>query len=80
MAGITLIQAQQTLSELLAAHSAVLLGQSYEVQAGSGRRSLTRADLDSIQTGIDFWDKKVKALTAEQSSRGSRRATMIPWA
>lgn len=48
MAGITLAQAEAQLNAYLAAETAVLAGQSYEI-AG---RSLRRADLDMIQKGI----------------------------
>lgn len=58
MAGITLATAEAKLAEYLAAETAVLSGQSYSI-AG---RSLTRADLQFIQTGITQWDARVKKL------------------
>ena len=68
MAGITLAQAQAQLDAYLAAETAVLLGQSYEI-AG---RSLKRADLNNIQAGITLWNERVKELSAR--SAGVRRA------
>lgn len=64
MAGITLAQAEAQLALYLAAEERVLAGQSYTING----RSLTRADLDSIQQGIDLWDRRVKRL-----SRGGLR-------
>ncbi len=48
MAGLTLAQAQAQLDAYLAAETAVLGGQEYEI----GGRRLRRADLRSIQQGI----------------------------
>ncbi|HEU4708749.1 MAG TPA: DUF6148 family protein [Methylophilaceae bacterium] len=66
MAGITLVQAEAKLSEYMAAETAVLSGQSYEI-AG---RSLRRADLAEIRNGMDYWDRKLKELSARASGRG----------
>jgi hypothetical protein len=68
MPGITLAQAQTQLDAYLAAETAVLTGQKYEI-AG---RVLQRADLAQIQAGIELWNRRVEALTARAS--GSRRA------
>lgn len=65
MAGITLLQAQAQLDAYLAAETAVLSGQSYEI-AG---RKLTRANLADIQSGIRIWNQRLQAL-----SPGRRRA------
>lgn len=72
MAGITLAQAETQLAAYLAAETAVLSGQSYEI-AG---RSLRRADLAEIRAGIDDWDGRVKTLTLSATGK-SRRRTMI---
>lgn len=71
MAGITLQQAEEKLAEYLAAETAVLAGQSYSI-AG---RSLSRADLDSIQKGIEIWNQRVKNLS---TSTGGRRYGGVP--
>ena len=68
MPGITLAQAQTQLDAYLAAETAVLAGQKYEI-AG---RVLQRADLAQIQAGIELWNHRVEALAARAS--GSRRA------
>lgn len=64
MAGITLSVAQARLDLYLAAETAVLAGQEYEI---AGRR-LKRADLREIRAGIEAWNNKVQSL-----SRTSRR-------
>ncbi len=74
MAGITLAQAQAQLDAYLAAETAVLGGQSYEI---AGRR-LNRADLEAIQLGITTWNKRVIDLT-NTAAGGIRRArTIVP--
>lgn len=59
MAGITKAQAEAQLAAYLAAESAVLAGQSYDI---NGRR-LTRANLLDIQKGIQTWNSRVVRLT-----------------
>jgi hypothetical protein len=65
MAGITLTQAQTQLNAYLAAETAVLTGQKYEI-AG---RVLQRADLEAIQKGIELWNGRVQALSAKANGR-----------
>lgn len=72
MAGITLAQAQTQLAAYLAAETAVLSNQSYEI---SGRK-LTRADLASIQKGITLWSDRVQNLTRISSGRGRARTVV----
>lgn len=71
MAGITLAQAEARLTEYLAAEKTVLSGQAYSI-AG---RSLTKADLQWIQEGIERWDQRVKSLS---TSTGGKRYGAIP--
>ncbi len=66
MAGITLAQAEAQLSAYLAAETAVLSGQSYEI---AGRR-LNRANLAEIQAGISTWNTRVQTLSIKSSGRG----------
>lgn len=73
MAGITLTQAQTQLDAYLAAETAVLSGQAYEI---AGRR-LTRADLAAIQTGITTWNRRVSDLARSAGGR-SRSRTVVP--
>ena len=58
MAGITATQAQTQLDAYLAAETAVLSGQSYELNG----RKVTRADLASIQSGIKIWNTRARSL------------------
>ena len=73
MAGITLAQAQTQLNAYLAAETAVLTGQSYEI-AG---RKLTRADLDSIQKGVTLWNSRVTSLTNQSQGRSRARTVVV---
>lgn len=75
MAGITLAQAQAQLDAYLAAETAVLAGQAYEI-AG---RKMTRADLATIQLGINAWDARVKTLDAAATSGGRVRNVAPGW-
>lgn len=72
MAGITLAQAEAQLAAYLAAETAVLKSQRYEV-AG---RMLTRADLKEIRFGIEVWDARVKNLSRRAAGR-SRSRTIV---
>ena len=65
MAGITLVQAQAQLDAYLAAETAILGGQQYEI-AG---RMLRRANLAEVQKGIEIWNKRVQMLSARASGR-----------
>jgi hypothetical protein len=73
MAGITLLQAQTQLAAYLAAETAVLSGQKYEI-AG---RSLQRADLGQIREGIATWDARVKTLSVTASGRSRSRTVVV---
>ncbi len=73
MAGISLAQAQAQLDAYLAAETAVLNSQSYEI-AG---RKLTRADLESIQRGITTWNSRVITLTNSASGRTRSRTVVV---
>ena len=73
MAGITLTQAQTQLSAYLAAETAVLTGQQYEI-AG---RMLRRADLAQIREGITTWDARVKTLSMAATGRGRSRTVVV---
>ncbi|MBP7580661.1 MAG: hypothetical protein KA757_06600 [Vogesella sp.] len=72
MAGLTLAQAQAQLTAYLAAETAVLSGQRYEI-AG---RTLQRANLAEIQAGIETWNQRVATLTRQSNGR-SRARTVI---
>lgn len=70
MPAISLVQAEAQLDAWLAASTKVASNQSYEID---GRR-LTRADAAEIRNQVDFWDRKVKAL----SRGGARMRTGAP--
>lgn len=63
MAGITLTQAEAQLTAWLNASSAVATGQAYEIDG----RKLTRADADSIQRQITYWQGQVARLSRSRS-------------
>ncbi|MCK9212896.1 MAG: DUF6148 family protein [Rhodoferax sp.] len=73
MAGITLLQAQTQLDAYLAAETAVLSGQAYEI---AGRR-LTRANLAEIQDGIKTWNTRVTGLARTAAGRGRARTVVV---
>lgn len=71
MAGINLSIAQAKLDAYLAAETAVLSGQSYEIEG----RKLVRANLREIQDGIDIWNQRVQRLSARAAGRS---AAIVP--
>ncbi len=73
MAGITLAQAESQLAALLAAQTKILAGQKVEIDG----QTLTRANLADVQSGIDYWDGKVQALSRSASGLG-RAVTVRP--
>lgn len=75
MAGITLAQAEAKLAEYLDAETKVLKGQAVTIDG----ESLTRANLDLIQRGIDSWNKRVQNLSAAASGRGRARTAQPGW-
>jgi len=79
MAGITLADAQAQLAIWLAASVAVAKSQSYEIDTGNGRRKLQRADAAEIRQQIEFWDARVKALTAAASGGRRRTRYVVPF-
>ncbi|MDR3088387.1 MAG: hypothetical protein LBU39_01040 [Desulfobulbaceae bacterium] len=58
MAGITYESAQAQLQEYLAAEAAILHGQAFS-RAG---KSLTMADLATVQAGIKTWNQRCQEL------------------
>ena len=75
MAGITLAQAEAKLAEYLDAETKVLKGQAVTIDG----ESLTRANLDLIQRGIDSWNKRVQNLSAAAAGRGRARTVAPGW-
>ena len=72
MSGITLTQAQTQLNAYLAAETAILSGQKYEI-AG---RMLMRANLAEVQSGITIWNNRVAMLSSRATGR-SRARTVV---
>ncbi len=70
MAGLDLATCEAKLNEYLAAETAVLAGQSYDIDGDS----LTLADLGKIQAGIEIWNSRVVQRSA--SRRNVRRLGM----
>jgi hypothetical protein len=75
MAGITLAQAETQLAAYIEAETKVLTGQSYEFNG----RSLTRANLAEIRSGITSWDRRVKELSARVGGSGRARIISPRW-
>ena len=74
MAGITLEIAEARLAEYLAAEASVLEGQAYTI---FGSRQMTRANLDEIRKGIQYWNGEITILSA-RAARVPRTVTMRP--
>lgn len=62
---ITIEKANQMLEAWLNAEMAITTGQSYSM----GSRSLTRANLSEVRKAVEYWDKKVKALSGKTVKR-----------
>ena len=75
MAGITLAQAEAQLAAYLAAQTKILAGQKVEIDG----QALTRANLQDVQTGLTYWDAKVKELSNSASGRGRARTVRATW-
>ncbi len=73
MAGITLVQADAKLQLYLGAIDKILAGQKVEIDG----QAITRANLADVERAIDFWDRRVKTLSASASGRGRLR-TIAP--
>lgn len=65
MPSITLAQAEAKLAVWMDAEETLATSQSYEI----GDRKLTRADLAEVGKRIEYWNNKVKVLSAVASGR-----------
>ena len=63
MPGITLEQAETQLASWIAADQAVAKGQSYQLDTGEYKRSLTRADAPEIRKNLIYWNRMVDRLS-----------------
>jgi phage FluMu protein gp41 len=68
-----LVRAREQLAAYLEAERAVLMNQSYRI----GTRSLTRADLSTIQSGLKYWKNEVAKLEEAACGRGRNRAYRV---
>lgn len=75
MAGITLAQAQTQLDAYLTASQKIAAGQKVEIDG----QSLTRANLAEVQQSIDYWDSKVKTLSAQAAGHRRNRTVAARW-
>lgn len=75
MAGISAAFAQLRLEEYLVAEAKVLKGQSVTIDG----ETLTRANLESIRKGIEYWDGKAKELENLAMGRGRGRNLAPGW-
>jgi len=73
MAGITLAQAEAKLAEALDAESRIFETQEYQIAGRSNKRAM----LQAVAGRVEYWDNKVKYLTARASGRG-RSCTVSP--
>jgi len=77
MAGITLAQAQANLDAAIAAQlKAMESGQAYGINTGGSSRNMQRVSAGELQAAVDFWDRRVQALSRAASGRG-RAVTVV---
>lgn len=69
MAGITLADAEAKLALYLAALDKILLGQEVQIEG----QTLKRANLKDVESGVDYWNGKVRELSERASGRGRSR-------
>lgn len=70
MAGITLDQAQQKLDNALAALDQAMATKRVARGSQAGNREVMQQDVTQLQNAVDYWDRKVKILTAQQTGSG----------
>jgi len=64
---ITLIDAQSQLSVWLSANLALAQGQSYTIELGGSKRTLTRVNSKEVIDQINFWTKQINLLNSGQT-------------
>lgn len=74
---LTIEQWQTRLTAYLAAETAVLTNQEYEMETGTGRRKLRRADLSAIRAGIAECSQAISQLTPPAPG-GGRTRYLVP--
>jgi len=71
MATFSVSYCTQMVAEYKSALSTVLRGQSYSI----GGRSLTRANLSEIQSGLEYWNDQLATAEEAGASGGRRRVS-----
>ncbi len=51
----TKAQIESKITAISAAIDAVMIGQSYSLDTGQGRQTVTRANLSTLQKQLDYW-------------------------
>jgi len=62
MSAFTESEIDQFISDYKAAIRAAISGQSYSMDTGQGRISVTRASLPALQRGLDYWVNEKRQL------------------
>ncbi len=75
--GITLEQAQANLDAWVKCSLKVAANQSYTMQIDGSERVFTRANAEHIDKMIDYWQGKVRAITAAAANGGQRRGIRV---
>jgi hypothetical protein len=76
MTAISLLEAKAKLKTWMDADDALALSQSYSIDVGGTRRTLTRADAKQIQERISYWRSAVERL--ERGTSGQRVRLAVP--
>ena len=76
MPAITLDEAKAKLKTWMDADDALALSQSYSIDVGGTRRTLTRADAKQVQDRINYWRREVERL--ERGTTAPRVRLAVP--
>ena len=76
MTAITLDEAKAKLKTWMDADDALALSQSYSIDVGGTRRTLTRADANQVQERINYWRREVERL--ERGTTAPRIRLAVP--
>ena len=76
MPAITLDEAKAKLKTWMDADDALALSQSYSIDVGGTRRTLTRADANQVQERINYWRREVERL--ERGTTAPRVRLAVP--
>ena len=68
MGYFTKAQVEQKIQKIIDALDAVMAGQSYTMDSGQGRVTVTRANLTELQKQLDYWLDKYEELDDDSGS------------